>query len=341
MTTGDAEAREEPGHEPVLAEQVLRHLEPRPGMVCVDCTVGRGGHASMLAAAIAPGGRLLGLDVDADNLAYARRRLAAAPVPVTLIHANFTTVQSVLAAHGLDRVDVLLADLGCSSNQLQDAERGLSFRVDGPLDMRLDRTASGTAADLVNRLPERELADLIYRYGEERLSRKIARKIVEQRLEAPIHTTEGLAGIVRRAYGRRARRQRIDPATRTFMALRIAVNSELEALRCLLDALPALLSPGGAAGVISFHSLEDRQVKQAFARWERAGVAQRLTRKPVIADDVERRANPRSRSAKFRALRMITPTPPDHTAPRQRAAAAAVGHALEATPRPSSMDADV
>ena len=317
MAEGQDTACDDPGHQPVLAEQVLRYLQPRPGMVCVDCTVGRGGHAALLAQAIAPDGHLLGLDLDADNLAYARRRLADAPVPVDLVHASFAGIETVLASQGLDGADLLLADLGFSSNQVEDAGRGLSFKSDGPLDMRLDRDQPRTAADLVNRLGERELADLIYRYGDERLSRKIARKIVERRAEAPILTTKGLADVVRRAYGSRARRQRVDPATRTFMALRIAVNGELEALQRLLQTLPGVLRPGGVACVISFHSLEDRQVKRAFADWGRAGVAQRLTAKPIVADQTERRANPRSRSAKLRAIRMITPTPPQLTDPRK------------------------
>ena len=304
MLDDRADMSGEPSHKPVLSEQVVEHLQPKPGMVCVDCTVGQGGHAAMLAEAISPGGRLIGLDVDDRNLAYARRRLADAPVPVDLVHANFATVRSVLASKGVDRADLLLADLGFSSNQVEDGARGLSFQLDGPLDMRLNPELKQTAADLVNDLPERELADLIYRFGEERFSRKIARKIVEQRSQAPILKTEALACVVRRAYGIGTGRQRIDPATRTFMALRIAVNGELEALDQLLRQLPAVLGGDGAACLISFHSLEDRKVKQAFAQWSKAGVARRLTGKPVIADEAERHANPRSRSAKLRAIRM-------------------------------------
>ena len=304
MPADGAEIPDAAVHKPVLAEQVMSYLQPKPGMVCVDCTVGQAGHAAMLADAISPGGRLIGLDVDEQNLAFARQRLAAATVPVDLVHANFATVGSVLASMGLDRADLLVADLGFSSNQMEEADRGLSFRVDGPLDMRLNADLKQTAADLVNRLPEKELADLIFRFGEERLSRKIARKIVEQRKQAPILNTQALACLVRRAYGIGASRQRIDPATRTFMALRIAVNGELEALDQLLRQLPAVLGGDGAACLISFHSLEDRKVKQAFAQWSKAGVARRLTGKPVVADEAERQANPRSRSAKLRAIRM-------------------------------------
>ena len=304
MPADGAEIPDAAVHKPVLAEQVMSYLQPKPGMVCVDCTVGQAGHAAMLADAISPGGRLIGLDVDEQNLAFARQRLAAATVPVDLVHANFATVGSVLASMGLDRADLLVADLGFSSNQMEEADRGLSFRVDGPLDMRLNADLKQTAADLVNRLPEKELAYLIFRFGEERLSRKIARKIVEQRKQAPILNTQALACLVRRAYGIGASRQRIDPATRTFMALRIAVNGELEALDQLLRQLPAVLGGDGAACLISFHSLEDRKVKQAFAQWSKAGVARRLTGKPVVADEAERQANPRSRSAKLRAIRM-------------------------------------
>jgi 16S rRNA (cytosine1402-N4)-methyltransferase len=309
MTEDALETCDDAGHKPVLAEQVIDLLQPQPGMVCVDCTAGRGGHAELLAKAIAPGGRLIGLDLDPQNLAFTRHRLADAAVPIELIHANFATLGSVLGSLGLDGADLILADLGFSSNQIDDAKRGFSFQHDGPLDMRLDPRLKTTAGDLVNDLPEKELADLIYQYGEERLSRKIARKIVEQRAQAPIVTTSGLSGVVRRAYGPRARRQRINPSTRTFMALRIAVNGEMDALGQLLEALPALLRPGGAACVISFQSLEDRQVKHAFMHLHRTGMAQRLTVKPVVADESERRDNPRSRSAKLRAIRMIDPAP--------------------------------
>jgi len=304
MSGDQADTLDDAVHEPVLAEQIMEYLKPKSGMVCVDCTTGLGGHAAMLAEAISPGGRLIGLDVDSQNLEYARRRLAAATVPVDLVHANFATVSSVLASKGLDGADLLLADLGFSSNQVENVDRGLSFQLDGPLDMRLNLDLKQTAADLVNELPEKELADLIYSYGEERFSRKIARKIVEQRTQAPILNTKGLAQVVRRAYGIGAGRQKIDPATRTFMALRIAVNGELEALDQLLRQLPAVLRPGGAACLISFHSLEDRQVKHAFAKWHKAGIAKRLTPRPVVAGETQRRANPRSRSAKLRAIRM-------------------------------------
>ena len=294
-------------HAPVLVEEVLELLAPRPGQAVVDCTLGRGGHAERLIAAVGPGGRFVGLDVDAQNVAYARDRLepaaARADVTMSLVHADFRDVRAVLDELGVGRVDALLADLGFASSQMDEASRGLSFAREGPLDMRLDPGRDTTAAELVNTLGERELADVIYQYGEERLSRRIARKIVEARRVAPIQTTSALAELVRRAYGPRARRMRIDPATRTFMALRIAVNDELAALDELLASLPGLLSEGGRAVVISFHSLEDRRVKQSFVAYAQQGAARRLTRKPVTAGEAEREANPRARSAKLRALR--------------------------------------
>jgi 16S rRNA (cytosine1402-N4)-methyltransferase len=264
--------------------------------VLIDCTVGAGGHTQLLAERVGPGGRVIGLDQDAAMLALARPRLAW--LPVTLVHAGFDQLPDVLRDHGVPAADGVLADLGVCSDQLDDAARGLSFQESGPLDMRLDAERGETAADLLRRLSERDLADLIYRYGEERFSRRIARRIVEARQREPLETTEQLAELVRRCMPRARGRSGLDPATRTFLALRIAVNDELGALERLLAALPACLRPGGRAVVISFHSLEDRRVKQAFrdkAVWDV------LTKKPVQAGDDEVRANPRARSAKLRA----------------------------------------
>lgn len=294
----------------------------------LDCTVGRGGHAALILPRLSPGGRYIGLDVDPGNLDFTRQRLNAiqpndAGVQVDLIHGNFVDARAVLKKIALDRVDLLLADFGFSSNQMTDPARGFSFMNDGPLDMRLDPTAGSTAADLVNHLPQHELADLIYQYGEERLSRRIASKIAERRRISPITTTSALADIVRQSYGlapaferekgggggqppRRPRIAGIDPATRTFMALRIAVNGELDAIESLLKSLPRLVKAGGVAGLISFHSLEDRLVKHAFAELEKSGRAERMTRKPVVAEDDEIAANPRSRSAKLRVIRMAS-----------------------------------
>ncbi len=286
-----------PRHVPVLPREVVELLAPGPGQVFVDATVGAGGHARLLAERLAPEGRLIGLDQDAGMLERARPRLRG--LPVTLVHANFDRLPRVLRELGIDAVDGVLADLGVCSDQLDEAGRGLSFQQPGPLDMRLDPRAGETAADLLRRLGERDLADLIFTYGEERFSRRIARKIVEVRKRTPLETTEELASLVRSCVPRpKGHRHMIDPATRVFQALRIAVNDELDALERLLEALPRCVRPGGRAALISFHSLEDRRVKHAFRNRE---VWEPLTRKPVQAGEDETRDNPRARSAKLRA----------------------------------------
>ena len=309
------------GHEPVLPAEVEALLlpEPRPGATLLDATLGRGGHAERLLPRI-PGGTLLGFDLDAGNLNYARERLAPVAaehgVRLRLHHGSFAGAGATAAAEAPAGVDALLADLGFASNQVNDPTRGFSFRADGPLDMRLDPGGAGpTAADLVNTLGRDELADLIYLHGEERLSRRIARRIVEARGRQPLETTAELAELVRRCYppprrrGGGPPRHLAHPATRTFQALRIAVNGELDALATLLDALPRLLAPGGRAAVISFHSLEDRPVKRAFLRLQREGHGVRLTRRPLTTTDGEAAANPRSRSAKLRGFQASPGSP--------------------------------
>jgi 16S rRNA (cytosine1402-N4)-methyltransferase len=284
----------------MLAE-VLELLAPAPGQVVVDATVGAGGHARAIAHRLGPTGRVIGLDQDPAMLALAARQLKS--LPVTLVHANFDQLRQVLDEQGVDAADAVLADLGFSSDQLEDPERGLSFQQPGPLDMRLDPTQGEPASALLKRLNERDLANLIYQFGEERFSRRIARRIVETRRTSPVETTEQLAELVRR-YVPRSRGHGIDPATRTFQALRIAVNDELGALDRVLAALPACIKPGGRAAIISFHSLEDRRVKQAFRDEQ---VWEALTRKPVQPRAEEVRQNPRARSAKLRvAKRVVT-----------------------------------
>jgi len=302
------------GHTPVLLNEVLRYMDleaDRPGLRVLDCTLGRGGHAEHIVPLIGPGGVYIGLDLDADNLAYAGDRLKPiaerAGVDLHMVNQSFAAAPGVLRELGIQCVDRVLADLGFASNQVDDPSRGLSFKHDGPLDMRLDRDNPTTAADLVNRLGEKELADVIFRFGEERLSRIIARKIVQERGDRPISTTSELAGICRRAYGPKGS-GRIDPATRTFQALRIAVNGELDALDALLRRLPGLLAEGGLVGIISFHSLEDRPVKRALLDAERRDELERVTRKPVTANESEQAQNPRSRSAKLRVARRPGPT---------------------------------
>ncbi|MFQ3592945.1 MAG: 16S rRNA (cytosine(1402)-N(4))-methyltransferase RsmH [Gemmataceae bacterium] len=282
-------------HVPVLPREVLHGLNPLPGQVLVDCTTGVGGHTRLLAERVAPTGQILALDQDATMLEQARTRLQG--LPVRFIHASFDALPDVLESLGLACVDGILADLGICSDQLDAADRGFSFSREGPLDMRMNRQETETAAELLHRLPEPELADLIYRYGEERYSRRIAKRIVEQRQKSRLTTTTQLAELVRRCVPRSGG---IDPATRTFQALRVAVNDELGALERLLAVLPRLLRTGGIAAIISFHSLEDRRVKQAIRNRD---VWEELTRKPITAQPDEIAGNPRARSAKLRLAR--------------------------------------
>lgn len=308
-----------PSHVPVLLDAVLGLLMPRPGETYIDATAGLGGHAAAVAARLVPGGRVVLNDLDESNLDRAADRVRTAAddaVEVIPVHGPFARLPGVLAERGI-AADMFLADLGFASNQVDDPNRGFSFKQDGPLDMRLDPTAGESAADLLARLDERELADIIWRYGEERLSRRIAQKLVAARRDAPMTTTSRVAQIVRSAYpAAPARKSRIDPATRTFQALRIAVNDEMGQLEALLDAIGrgateagrgtpgGWLNRGARVAMISFHSLEDRPVKRAFVDLAGRGLAERLTRKPLTADEQESRTNPRSRSAKLRALRL-------------------------------------
>ncbi|HEV3145199.1 MAG TPA: 16S rRNA (cytosine(1402)-N(4))-methyltransferase RsmH [Gemmataceae bacterium] len=283
-----------PHHLPVLAAEVVELLAPASGETWVDATVGAGGHTRLLAARVGSTGLVIGLDCDAAMLKPAKERLAG--LPVKLAKASFDELDGALRIHGVSAVDGVLADLGICSDQLDDPNRGLSFQQEGPLDMRLDASQGETAAQLLARLSERELANVIFEFGEERHSRRIAKRIVEARKIEPIRTTSQLADLVRRSVPR-AKGHGIDPATRTFQALRIAVNDELAALDGLLRKLPGVVRPGGRVGIISFHSLEDRRVKQAFrdsAIWELK------TKKPVQTGEEEVRNNPRSRSAKLR-----------------------------------------
>jgi 16S rRNA (cytosine1402-N4)-methyltransferase len=286
-------------HVPVMTTEVLQFLRPDRGGLFVDCTVGLGGHARALLEAGAA--RVIGFDRDLDALAQAQDALAPWRDRVDLVHADYRSLDRVLDARHIDRVDGALADLGVSSLQFEAPGRGFSFQRDEPLDMRMDRTSGDTAADLVARSSERELADAIFQYGEERFSRRIARAIVAARGEGAIATTGRLAAIVRRAIPRRGA-MRIDPATRTFQALRIWVNRELDGLDRFVEAAARRLRAGARLVVITFHSLEDRIVKHTLrALQQRAGLVQVLTKKPIVAGDEELARNPRSRSAKLRA----------------------------------------
>ncbi len=302
---------EKTSHIPVLLDEVLKGLNLHPGQRYIDGTLGAGGHAEAILQAIAPDGQVLGLDADPVALNSARQRLAPYNDRVHLVNANFSQLATI--AHSYDFVPVhgILLDLGLSSMQLGDAERGFSFQNEGPLDMRYDPSGPITAADLVNNLSQSELADLLYRFGEERRSRSIARAIVAAR---PVRSTRELADLVARAVGGR-RGARIHPATRTFQALRIAVNDELETLSSALSEATTILVPGGRLAVISFHSLEDRIVKNFFVQESKDCICppeqlictcghratlRIITRKPIIASSDEISVNPRARSAKLR-----------------------------------------
>jgi len=290
-------------HDPVLVAEVVALLQPRPDGVYVDCTVGLGGHTAALLDAGA--GRVIGLDRDEGALTRSRERLAGMADRIQLVHRDYRELTDVLNTLQIERIDGALADLGVSSMQLDDPERGFSFRHDGPLDMRMDPSSGPSAADLIASIDEAALADVIYRFGDERHSRRIARAIVRAREQQPIVRTGQLAMIVRRAAGGRGW-QRIDPATRTFQALRIWVNRELDGLEAFLEAAVGTLRDGGRLAIIAFHSLEDRAVKQTFRRLaEPPGVVRLLTRKPVTPTEQEAARNPRSRSARLRAVEKL------------------------------------
>jgi 16S rRNA (cytosine1402-N4)-methyltransferase len=286
-------------HVPVMTAEALHFLRPERGGLFVDCTVGLGGHSRAMLEAGAT--RVIGLDRDRDALARAEEALAPWRDRVELVHADYRSLDEVLDARRIDRVDGTLADLGVSSMQFDAPGRGFSFQRDEPLDMRMDRSGGDTAAELVARSTERELADAIFQYGEERFSRRIARAIVAARAEQAIATTGRLAAIVRRAVPRRGP-ARIDPATRTFQALRIWVNRELDGLDRFVETAARRLRAGARLVVIAFHSLEDRIVKHTLrALQQRDALVQVLTRKPLVPAEAEVEQNARSRSAKLRA----------------------------------------
>lgn len=286
-------------HIPVLLAEVLEWLAPAAGKVLVDGTLGGGGHTAALAKLVSPGGRVLAMDLDEEALQ--RSEPAIASLPVDLAIGSYTKIPELLKSHEIDHVDGILLDIGLSSDQLADPQRGFSYQSQGTLDLRFDRSRGETAWQLLARLDERSLADIIYRYGEERLSRRIARRIVARRRDDPIRSADQLADLVRSCVPR-SRGHSIDPATRTFQALRIAVNQELASLEQALKRLPACLTPGGRLAIISFHSLEDRLVKHAF-RDDR--LLEVLTKRPVRPCDREVEQNPSARSAKLRVAERV------------------------------------
>lgn len=294
-TEGSASAVRRPfSHQPVMLRETLEWLDPQPGGWWVDATVGGGGHTAALLEAVAPDGRVLGIDQDHDALARAAERLAPFGGRVVLVQANFRELQRILEQQNVPAVRGMIMDLGVSSFQLDNATRGFSFLQPGPLDMRMDQRQARTAADILNHASERELADLFYTLGEEPRSRQLARLVVGRR---PLRTTTEFAALALRACG--GRRGRIHPATRAFQALRLAVNEELESLSRALAGAERLIAPGGRLVVISFHSLEDRIVKHAL----RTDVWERLTPHVVRPGETEVRENPRARSARLRAAK--------------------------------------
>jgi 16S rRNA (cytosine1402-N4)-methyltransferase len=285
-------------HIPVMVSEVVHWLAPESNGTYVDVTLGGGGHAEEILRRSSPGGTLIGMDRDGEIVMKARAALAEFGERARFIRSTFDRVEDAVRECGLDAVDGILADLGVSSLQLDEGDRGFSFMKEGPLDMRMDRSVGESAAEFVSRADEAELADVIYRYGEERFSRRIARAICKARKERPVDTTGALADIVSRAVP--SKRGRIHPATRTFQALRIAVNDEIGMLDRFLESAFGLLKPGGRLVVISYHSLEDRLVKNAFRERARAE-GKVLTKKVIVPRDEEVEKNPRSRSAKLRA----------------------------------------
>ncbi|HSG45732.1 MAG TPA: 16S rRNA (cytosine(1402)-N(4))-methyltransferase RsmH [Anaerolineales bacterium] len=302
-------------HLPVLYKEIIHALQPKHGGRYVDGTLGAGGHARGILEACAPDGQLLGLDVDPQALAIARKTLAPYEDRIHLAQASYTTLTAELQQLGWDEVDGIVLDLGASSMQFDTAERGFSFLHDAPLDMRFGPHAAQTAADIVNSYPERDLADLIYEFGEERNSRKIARAIVDKR---PLHTTRELVAVIEAVSPRRG--DKVHPATRTFQALRIAVNEELSSIKEVLPQAVTSLRSGGSLAVISFHSLEDRIVKEFFREQskdlvnppyeqiyetERKAIIKEVNRKPITPSDEEIKHNSRARSAKLRIAEKI------------------------------------
>jgi len=289
-------------HVPVLVEEVMTFLRCEPGRTYVDATLGGGGHASEILKRTEPDGVVIGMEWDEEALSEARNILMPFGDRVKIFRENFIHLSDFIRA---ESVDGMLLDLGLSSIQVEKAERGFSFKGEGPLDMRMDQRLNHTAADLINRLSLEELEDTLSRYGEERWTKRIARAIVQEREREPVRTTQTLRKIVHGAIPRRFHSRRIDPATRTFQAFRIRVNEELDNLGKILETGWKVLKRGGRICIISFHSLEDRMVKETFRRLEKQGEMRLLTKKPVTPSEEEQRKNPRSRSAKLRCAERV------------------------------------
>ena len=307
-------------HVPVLLEECISMLNIRPEGIYVDGTLGLGGHSAAIAARLSPTGRLIGIDRDETALARASQRLAEYAPLVTLVHGSFGHLEEILEELGIPAVDGMLFDFGVSSPQLDEAERGFSYRLDAPLDMRMDRTQSLTARDVVNTYDEAELSRILFQYGEEKYARRISAAVVRRRAEKSIETTGELVNIIRTAMPAAALREKQHPAKRSFQAIRIEVNGELREVEQMMASAPDRLRPGGRLCVITFHSLEDRIVKQGISRCEHGCTCPReapvctcgfhqtlknLTGKPILPSPVEQAANPRARSAKLRAAERV------------------------------------
>ena len=288
-------------HNPVLTREVISFLNPAPGQIIVDATIGGAGHSAEILQRIIPGGMLIGIDRDEETLRLASERLKPFEGSFKLVNKNFKYLKEVLKDIGVEKVNGIIFDLGISSIQMEAWQRGFSIKNDGPLDMRMDRNQALTAKDLVNRLSEMELSDTIRELGEERFHRRIAGRIVEERKKKEISTTAELTDVILRSIPYSRNKYKIHPATRTFQALRIRVNDELGAISQALRESPDVLQRGARVCVISFHSLEDRIVKNRFKEFKTNGVFNVLTKKPLTADENELACNPRSRSAKLRA----------------------------------------
>lgn len=292
-------------HNPVMLKEIIDYLELSPGKTIVDATVGTAGHSLAILNRINPGGRLVAIDRDNDSLAVAKERIKVISSACDFVHSNFSKLHEILEKLNIELIDGIIFDLGISSYQLDNPQRGFSFQYEGPLDMRLDRGSYISAYDLINNLTEKEISSLIWSFGQERFHNRIARFLIEERKRAPITTTRQLSDIIFRAVPQRFRYSRIHPATRTFQAIRIAVNREIEVIEGAISQAIACLRPGGTICVISFHSLEDRAVKISFKKAQKQGQIEIITRKPERPSSEEVQNNPSSRSAKLRVARRI------------------------------------
>jgi len=292
-------------HKPVMKKEILKYLNPKPGDTIIDCTVGVGGHSEEILEMIQPGGRLIGIDRDSESLGLTEQRLKKIKGSYELVWDDFRNLDKIISNLGIKEADGIFFDLGVSSYQLGNPERGFSIKLNGPLDMRMDRKSFISAYDLVNSLSEKEISSILRTFGQEHWNNRIANMLVRERNKIPISTTKQLTSIVLQAMPYKHRRSRIHPATRTFQAFRIAVNRELEALEITLEKSVDFLKSKGRLCVISFHSLEDRIVKHKFRYFAKEGILKILTKKPLVPQEEDIESNPRCRSAKLRVVEKL------------------------------------